>query len=417
MGPVIAEAEAERRMLEGRMKAKEAKAAKEDDLAARNDFKREAKALAKKLALFKVPVTPQMFVDDITPESLGQLLAEHDGRMLQAAPEGTAFEIAKGRYSEKPNFDVYLKAHAGDPLRTNRVQRGRDSVDRPALSVALAVQPDVLRGLGEQATMRGRGFLARFLYAVPVSKVGRRTVRPAPVPANIDGDYFVGMGRMWATQAAEDGEGNRVPHLLRFQEEADRLLEEFERWLEPLMGPEARLSRLAGWAQKLAGAAVRISGILHVATAVVEGRVTNLEIDAAMVQNAITICKDYLLPHAEAAFGVMCAHEQTEDARRAVAWLTANLNSLNCLNRSGESWPRVVKRSELHERVFGGRRTVDEVTAVVEVLVKHGFLDPVEEEPRQGRGRKPSTRFAVNPLLAANPNAANGSEKTAIGTA
>jgi hypothetical protein len=61
----------------------------------------------------------------------------------------------------------------------------------------------------------------------------------------------------------------------------------------------------------------------------------------------------------------------------------------------------VVKRSELHERVFGGRRKVDEVSAVVEVLVKHGYLDPIEDAPHHGRGRKPSSRFAVNPLVIA----------------
>jgi hypothetical protein len=260
--------------------------------------------------------------------------------------------------------------------------------------------------------MRGRGFLARFLYATPVSKVGSRTIRPEPVPAHIAGDYFDGMSRMWKTKAAEDENGKKVPHWLRFSEEADKLLEDFERWLEPLMGPEARLSHLAGWAQKLAGAVVRIAGILHVADAVVESQDVPPEISAETVQAAVTIGKEYLLPHAEMAFGVMYAEEQAEDARRAVAWLEAKWNSLNSQNQSGT---RVVKVSELHARVFGGRRKVNEVAAVVEVLVKHNYLEPVEDAPHPGRGRKPSTRFAVNPLLVAKAKVQNGSENSANG--
>jgi hypothetical protein len=58
-----------------------------------------------------------MFCDDETPESLSRLIAQQRGRMLQASAEGTCFEIVKGRYSEAANFDVYLKGHAGDPLR------------------------------------------------------------------------------------------------------------------------------------------------------------------------------------------------------------------------------------------------------------------------------------------------------------
>src|SRR5262245_8240777 len=127
---------------------------------------------AAELVAFAVPEPPQFFCDDITPEELGRLLARQGGRVLQAGPEGTAFEIAKGRYSEAPNFDVYLKGHAGDPLRVNRVGRGYDVVDRPALSLALAVQPDVIAGLASEATLRQRGFLARFLYSAPASLVG-----------------------------------------------------------------------------------------------------------------------------------------------------------------------------------------------------------------------------------------------------
>src|SRR5262249_52773225 len=149
---------------------------------------------------------------------------EQGGRMLQAGPEGTAFEIAKGRYSETANFDVYLKGHAGDPLRTSRIGRGDESEDRPALSLALTVQPDVIRGLVDSTSMRGRGFLARFLYAIPASRVGCRCVKSPPVSQSTVDAYHAGMLRLWELQPGAE---------LRFSAGADDALADLERWLEP----------------------------------------------------------------------------------------------------------------------------------------------------------------------------------------
>src|SRR5262249_19597488 len=158
--------------------------------------------------------------DDVTPEKLTSLLASQGGRMLQASPEGTAFEIAKGRYSDAPNFDVYLKGHAGDTLRSGRVSRGSDFVEQPALSLALAVQPDVIRGLSEQASMRGRGFLARFLYAMPASRVGQRVIAPDPVPEGVAAEYHENMLRLWRLRPTVDETGNTVPQWLQFAPDA-----------------------------------------------------------------------------------------------------------------------------------------------------------------------------------------------------
>src|SRR5262245_30218978 len=120
-----------------------------------------------------------MYCDDVTPARLGQYLAQQGGRMLQAGPEGTCFEVIKGRHSETPDFDVYLKGHAGAPLRVGRTTRNDDAIDDPALSLALTVQPDVIASLADCASLRGRGLLARFLYAFPAAMVGRREVATA----------------------------------------------------------------------------------------------------------------------------------------------------------------------------------------------------------------------------------------------
>src|SRR5262249_55470340 len=155
---------------------------------------------------------------------LGNLLWRQGGRILQASAEGTAFEIAKGRYSETANFDVYLKGHSGDPLRIARMSRDSEFVDQPALSCALTVQPDVIRGLAENASMRGRGFLARWLYAIPVSQVGRRKTKPAPVPKQVSEAYRTNMLALWRLPGRVGPDGRPEPIWLQFSPGADRAL-------------------------------------------------------------------------------------------------------------------------------------------------------------------------------------------------
>ena len=66
--------------------------------------------------------------------------------------------------------------HSGDDLITDRVSRKSICVERPALTCAYAIQPQVVEGLAENTAFRGRGLLARFLYAAPQSWIGRREV-------------------------------------------------------------------------------------------------------------------------------------------------------------------------------------------------------------------------------------------------
>jgi hypothetical protein len=398
LAPEIAEAATEHRILEKRLKVAEDRAAKAGDDEEREQIRQEARQLATELAAHVVPESPRLYCDDETPESLGKLVAEQGGRMLQASPEGTAFEIAKGRYSDqgRANFDVYLKGHAGDPLRVGRVSRGRDVVDDPALSVALAVQPDVVRGLAEHTTMKTRGFLARFLYSLPLSLVGRRKPKPQPVPDATADAYRAACLALWELPGAVDTQGRPAAHLLSFSPAADQLMEDFQVWLEPQLADGEELSCLSGWAQKLAGAVARIAGILHMAAAVGSGSPWMTPISDATVSAAIGIGRDYLLPHARASFGLMGADERLEDARAVAAWL---LRKLSEHSEHSERGVPSVSRRDVHQAFRGRLKTATAVDPVIRLLVDYGYLRPLPQPNREGPGQPPSPRYEVNPLL------------------
>jgi hypothetical protein len=392
MQPIIAEAASEHRMMEARLKQSETKAAKATDAIECEILKDEAKKLAKDVAEHVVPEVPQCFCDDVTPEKLANMLAQQGGRMLLASAEGTAFEIAKGRYSETANFDVFLKGHSGDPLRVGRISRASDFVEQPALSCALAVQPDVIRGLAEQASMRGRGFLARWFYAIPISCVGFRQVAPPAMPEDVPLYFQQGMLSIWRLTGTVDAFGSPAPHRLRFSPEADQVLREFESWLEPQLADGEELSHLAGWANKLAGGIARLAGILHMAQCVAKGECEQV-IDAPTVAAAVKLGRDYLLPHAQAAFGLMGADPRIETARSVLAWMARQVECIEYV----ETDPPTFSRRDIHQgcrRRFG---SVEDVDPVIDLLVKCCWLRQVGDG-RPGRGQ-PGPRYLVNPAI------------------
>jgi hypothetical protein len=261
--------------------------------------------------------------------------------------------------------------------------------------LALAVQPDVIRGLAEHAGMRGRGFLARFLYALPASLVGRRRIKPAPVPkAVLDGFHDIVLA-LWRLPGAADEHGQEVPHWLEFSPAADSCLEDFERWLEPQLAPGEELSLLAGWAQKLAGAVARIAAVLHMAATAGRGQAWQVPIREDTVAAAIRLGKDYLLPHAQAAFGLMGADERLEDAQAVAAWL--GRNSVDSVDSARGVC--VVSKRDIHGAFRSHFKTAEAVDPVLKLLVEAGYLRPVPQPKREGPGQPPSPRYEVNPLL------------------
>jgi hypothetical protein len=231
-------AEAERVFVQGQIAALEGKVKKADDPAGQEVLKKELAELIERRG--KIPAVPdrQLVCEDTTPEALVKHLAEQDGRMLQTSAEGTPLEIIKGRYNTSANFDPYLKGHSGDFLRVGRVTRDGHGVEHPALSVLIMAQPDVVEGLATDASLAGRGLLARFLFAVPASKVGSRVIAPPPVDPAVEWRFTVMMRQLWFSGK---NERKYAPRKVTFSAEAEAILRAFEAALEPRLGEQGDL--------------------------------------------------------------------------------------------------------------------------------------------------------------------------------
>ena len=338
-----------------------------------------------------VPPLPRLLADDTTAEALASLMADQGGRIALLSAEGGPFDAMAGRYQGGGVYlDPYLKGHAGDELRIDRKSRGAEYIERPALKVGLAVQPDVLGKLTDQPGFRGRGLLARFLYALPVNTVGSRKIAPPAVPEEIAERYRVDLYAL-ARSLLDEREaaklvGSEDPIILTLTAPAAVRLTEFEAEVEPRLHPHhGDLAHIADWASKLVGAVARIGGLLHLAARLRDG--WGLPVNEATITDAITIGR-YLTDHALAVFDLMGGADPTlDDARYLLAWI----------ERAGAE---AFTRRELFTALPRGRfAKVDALDPPLALLVEHGYLRPLPPPERPaGPGRPPSPGFEVNPL-------------------
>jgi len=418
----IAQKQNERDMLRHRLEG-----AKRDAGSAKDEYKRrEALAtvneLTELLAVFDVPALPRYIVDDISSERLQSMIADQGGRIAVLSPEGDIFAIMAGRYSDNmPNFGVYLKAHAGDELRVDRAKdkdnpQGRAQiVYRPALTMGLTIQPDVLRSFADKKMFRGQGLLARFLYAIPRSLVGRRNMRPSPVPQAVQDayaqhvlhllnqipiGYFGNCGNYGNDYG--DSDNKRVKYMekdltlsvppLSLDSDASTLFSQFSEWLEPQLDPDhGQLGSIADWGGKLRGHVLRIAGLLHCAEYINHpshnSHNPHNTIGAATMQRAVAIA-NYLIAHAQAAFFEIGSDPDIEAGRRIIQCITDRHLS-------------TFTKRDLYQMVKGAARfrRASELDPVLELLCDHGYLRAIETDERPGPGRKPSQRYEVNPAL------------------
>jgi replicative DNA helicase len=327
---------------------------------------------------------PRLVADDVTPEALISLLCEQGGRMAVMSAEGDLFDIMSGRYSRDgqiPNIGVFLKGHAGDLLLVDRKSREPERIESPALTIIVTIQPQVLRDIAQRPVLRGRGLLARVLYALPRDFVGYRRIDVEPVPDDVRAAY-AGQVKALALSLAEWTD----PAVLVLTPEARKLLREYQEEIEPrLRAYTGDLADLRDWASKLCGATVRISGLLHLAANIRTGYANPVSGDT--MQNAIELGR-YFTAHASAAFGEMVTDPLVNDAHAITEWC----------KRNGVS---EFSKRDLYRGVQSARfQKSADLDAPLALLAEHGYLRLAAQPTTTAKGGRPSSpRFAIHPEL------------------
>ena len=336
--------------------------------------------LSLRLADFREKMPMRLYVDDVTTEKLTSVLAENNGTAAVVSAEGGIFDMLAGIYTKNVNIDVFLKGHSGDDIRVDRIGRNSESIFHPALTVLLAVQPNVLSGMIRNGVFRGRGLTARFMYCMPQSIVGDRKYRTQPIPVEVSRCYDVLIRNLLQDEMP------KTPELIRLSSEADSLLEDFACEVESKMKTE--YSDIPDWAGKLVGAVLRISGLLCRATNAHCSDFLDLSdslvVDKDTMAGAIAIGR-YFTEHSRAAYSLMGADDLVKQSQYMLDAIVKN------------GLLEFTRRDIM--RMCRSFKTADAVQPVLNHLADLGYVALKESDNTVTKGRPANQTYLVNPLL------------------
>lgn len=315
----------------------------------------------------------QIFTDDCTSESMIRLLRDNHGRMSLISAEGGAFDNIVGRYTKKPNLDVWLKGICGDTIRVDRINREPDYIRNPALSMIISAQPGVLSALMQSSLLDGRGFLARLFYINIPSAAMPKSFRSAPIPATIREDYDNLIFHLLDLSENE-------PITLHLAPEAINQMDGLCHSVEAYLRNEHRDMR--EWGSKYIGLVLRTAGLLHIAA---DGAG---DIQTETVENAIRI-GNYAFHHALYAYSILGADETVEKALHVVT----KLRKLSVTS---------ISRSDLYQKCRGRFfRDAKEMEPALNLLEQHGYIW-LDVPAYSGVGRPSVGTIYVNPAALKN---------------
>ena len=316
---------------------------------------------------------PKLFTGDTTAETLQTLLVKQGERMAVLTDEAGIFLVMAGLYSGgNASLDVFLQGHAGSPVRVDRADR-EAYLEKPALTFGLAIQNGILAEVASSSRFRNSGLLARFLYAIPQSNVGKRDVRRrVSIPESVRQAYEAGIFNLLEGRPVIPG----TPKVLPFTEPAREVWLDFADEVEQGQGEGGKFEAILDWTSKLPGAAARVSGLLELAEMGLQAD----SISQVSVERAVELCR-LLIPHAHEAFGLLGADNVDADGIAILKWAIAGRRS-------------TFKRSDCQKAMEGRFRSVDRLIKAAERLEQRDILREFKEVNRRA---PPSVWYRVNP--------------------
>jgi replicative DNA helicase len=340
----------------------------------------EAQQAALAAEAIAVPPVPRLFTDDATAETACSLLVEQDGKFAVLSAESEVFNEMAGRYSGNPNMNVFLKGHAGDPIRVDRKGRASEAIDQPALTLGICTQPSALVDLAAVPGAAGRGLLARFLFTIPPSNIGYRDSKPGPVDKDVHLTYATKLHTLI------DALRRRTePVHLTLGGKASLLLDQVAEATETELREGGKLAGYTDWGGKAVGAMMRIAGLLHVAEHGTAG--FQRPISAETMTSARDLIS-YYTEHSLAVFETMTTDDVAERAGSVLTNLTNNATT----RFTARDLFRSLSRSRFPK--------MTDLEAALTLLEQHGYLRRLQSAPAGPRGGRPgATVYEAHPDL------------------
>lgn len=222
-----------------------------------NQGERErAEELSAEIALLPPAIEPRVLVDDVTPERLGSLIADHGAIGVVAAESAFLDNIVKGRYSDGAgNLHLVCQAYMGEETSIDRQGAESRLLPEPLLVLSLCVQPHVLEALAGDRNARGQGLIGRTMFARPASIVGFREINPPTVPPDLDAWWHGTVRRLFAMR-------DKARLTIAMDGPAAQAFRDMQGEHERRMRPAGDLSAIPDWAGRHPDRVARIAALL-----------------------------------------------------------------------------------------------------------------------------------------------------------
>lgn len=374
--PIIAQWESRLRVLEKQLATAENEQGKppKDGKLTVGDAQRMAAVEALQEHLQARPVPTEISTDDATPEAVKERIIDQGGALAVMSAESAYLSNVAGRYSNAPHLDTILNGHAGDGIKVGRRGKPTEQTQRACLTLCLMLQPQVIEDLGKIDGFRTRGAAARLLPAFPADWIGNRSITTEPVPERLVVAWRDTVRRILDTPREAS------PSVLNLTPEALEAFDAYRAALEPTLKSEG--PHMQGWLAKLAGAVLRIAGLLHIAQSREPERD---EIDVDTIRSAIAIGA-YFHHHARIMFRMMYGRNGQSEAGEVLDVLrTVGSDSITKRNL----YQRIKRRAAF--------QTVDALNPALDTLEDYGWIH--REKQTGPEGGRPSEIIFLNPEI------------------
>lgn len=341
-----------------------------------------------------MPPDGRLLAGDITPEAMVQRMASQGGRLAILEPEPGPLQLIAGRYSDTARLDEVKKAWSGETITVDRVGRPPLRVERPALTLALMLQPGVLEGLQNAAAFRYEGVLGRVLWCRPRHRLGKRLTGLDVPPFDLGAAdrYRRALRRLLKMRAAGAADGSDPP-TLSLSPEALSSLHAWEAEVERELADGGRYAGIRDWAGKMVGQTVRVAALLELASRAQDGRpLLDEPIGMWALEGAIRLLRA-LGSH---ALAVLSGDLGMDSRMRLLRYVLQR--AVAVVRRMREAQEEATER-ELF-RACQGHASINEMSdlrPLIGALEERGCLRLVRR-PSTG-GRTPSPRLEVHPVI------------------
>jgi hypothetical protein len=338
--------------------------------------------LAAVAAEIDVPELPRVLADDVTPEAMNARLAANRGRLAVMSAEGGVFATLAGRYSRGvANLDGWLKGYVGDQIIVDRAGRPTEIIDRPALTVCLAVQPAVLAEVRADQRFDGLGLLSRLCIAQPRSMVGHRDPDAAvPTTEHVSAAYADALTALACRLHEREG----GPSAVKFSPAARDEIADIARRVERRLVSGGDLSGdLEAWGGKHVGRVVRAALLRHMAEHGARGADELVSADTVAAAWRIG---EFFAAHTRAAFGVAdTGAVKLSDLTAALDYLRKRHQALPLMAMPmrdlSKSGPMVLRRKSTRDPVLDMLADFNLITIRLRDGARVVYLHPVVGSP------------------------------------